>query len=600
MTAIIFPALRDLAPAFADHLWQSTLFALAAGLLTLALRRNSARIRYGIWLAASLKFLVPFSLLTSLGSLLTWRHASASSGGTYIISQFSQPFTQALPAARSAALPDMATRTLPWQPFVLAVWLIGFVIVLSIWIARWRRVSSAIRQATASTEGREATILRRLERLAGMSANLPVLISPLSLEPGVFGIFRHVLLWPRTMSDHLDDAHLEAVVAHELCHVQRRDNLAAVLHMLVEAIFWFHPLVWWLGSRLIHERERACDEAVVELGSQREVYAESILKICEFCLRCPLACVSGVTGADLKKRMVHIMTHSIAHKLNFTRKLLLWTAALLAFTLPISLGLLKPTPSRAESPGGTTAKFGNVSVRPHPPEPDGVNRSKIMLSLEDASFTAADVTPQTLVQVAYHAQHTEIAGAPGWFSSQKYDIDAKVDQSMAEEIARLTEDQRGALGVRMLRQLLTDQFKLSLHQESRDLPVYELVIAQGGAKVQRTYGRTAAMHTNPGGLISQGTPLALLAAQLSQHLGRTVLDKTGLEGTYSYTLRWTPDSEEQMRLRDQEPTTPQTRSDGSAPPLLTAVQEQLGLKLQPKTDRVQVLVIDHAEQPDQN
>lgn len=80
----------------------------------------------------------------------------------------------------------------------------------------------------------------------------------------------------------LTDAQLESVIAHELCHVRRHDNLAAALHMLVEAVFWFHPLVWWIGARLVDERERACDEEVVRLGSDPQIYAESILKVCEF------------------------------------------------------------------------------------------------------------------------------------------------------------------------------------------------------------------------------------------------------------------------------------------------------------------------------
>lgn len=121
-----------------------------------------------------------------------------------------------------------------------------------------------------------------------------------SLEPGIFGMVRPVLIWPERVSERFDNAQLEAVIAHELGHVRRRDNLAAAVHMLVEGIFWFHPLVWWLGARLAEERERACDEDVVAFGSEPRVYAESILKTCEFCLESPLACISGVTGADLK------------------------------------------------------------------------------------------------------------------------------------------------------------------------------------------------------------------------------------------------------------------------------------------------------------
>jgi beta-lactamase regulating signal transducer with metallopeptidase domain len=133
------------------------------------------------------------------------------------------------------------------------------------------------------------------------SDEIDIRLSRTSLEPGIFGIVYPVLLWPEGLSEKLDDAQLEAVIAHELCHVRRCDNLAAAIHMLVEAAFWFHPPVWWLGTRLIDERERACDEEVLQRGSERHLYAESILKICEFCLSSPLTAVSGVTSANLKK-----------------------------------------------------------------------------------------------------------------------------------------------------------------------------------------------------------------------------------------------------------------------------------------------------------
>jgi beta-lactamase regulating signal transducer with metallopeptidase domain len=189
-------------------------------------------------------------------------------------------------------------------------------------------------------------------------------LSRASLEPGVFGISRPVLLWPQSISARLEDAHLEAIIAHELCHVRRRDNLAAALHMLVEAIFWFHPLVWWIGLRLIAERERACDEAVLGLGSRRQVYAESILKVCEFCLSSPLTCVAGVTGADLKKRMVHIMTDRVVLKLNLSRKLLLWSAGCLVIALPIAFGLFSAQPAPAQAPAASALEFTTIDLKP--------------------------------------------------------------------------------------------------------------------------------------------------------------------------------------------------------------------------------------------
>ena len=85
---------------------------------------------------------------------------------------------------------------------------------------------------------------------------------------------------------------MEAVIAHEVCHVRHRDNLIAAIHMLVETVFWFHPLVWWIGKRMVDDRERACDEEVLRLGSEPRVYAEGILSVCKLDAESPLACVS--------------------------------------------------------------------------------------------------------------------------------------------------------------------------------------------------------------------------------------------------------------------------------------------------------------------
>ena len=183
----------------------------------------------------------------------------------------------------------------------------------------------------------------------GIRKPIDLLLSPATLEPGIFGIVKPVLVWPKGISERLDDAQLEAILAHEVWHVRRRDNLAAAIHMVVEAIFWFHPLVWWLGSRLVDERERACDEEVLESGSDRQVYAESILKTCEFCVESPLACVSGVTGADLKKRIVRIMTERMANKLSFGRKLLLAGVGVAAVAGPVVFGLVNAPQIRAAS-----------------------------------------------------------------------------------------------------------------------------------------------------------------------------------------------------------------------------------------------------------
>ena len=613
-----------IAPALGNHLWQSTIFAVIAGLLTLLLRKNQARTRYWLWLAASAKFLIPFSLLVSLGSHLSWlRTSPASKAGLYLaMEEVSQPFTHptvSIPTLTASAVFRGPIHVLP--ALLTAAWLCGFVVVLCVWGLRWRRVSAAMRDAGPLQEGREVEALRRLERVGGVRKRIEMLVSRTSLEPGIFGIVRPVLIWPEGISERLEDAHLEAILAHEVWHVRRRDNLAAAIHMVVEAIFWFHPLVWWLGARLIEERERACDEEVVELGSDREIYAESILKVCEFCVESPLACVSGVTGADLKKRMVHIMNESIARKLDFSRKLLLSAAGLLAVVVPIFFGLVNATPIRAQTQSETAAAgapdleshgFESASIKPHKSS-GAVEMSRV--SFTPYGFTATNVTLQTLIRDVYRVQASQIVGPPDLLNSDKYDIDARMEKSVSDELRKLDPMQSLPERQRMLQALLADRFKLTVHHETKELPVYALIIAENGAKLQQakpgdTYANgIKGPNGHPGGpgnvrmgrgtLTGQALSMADFVRALSDQLGRPVLDKTGLTGRYDLNLQWTPDdSQLPMFKATGTPSASQSAASGSS--LFTTMQDQLGLKLESQDSPVEILVIDHVEKPSEN
>lgn len=109
--------------------------------------------------------------------------------------------------------------------------------------------------------------------------------------------------------------------------------------MFTETVFWFHPLVWWIGRRIVHERERACDEEVMQLGNEPDTYAQGILKVCELYLESPLTCVPGITGANLKKRIADILANRRALRLNHTRRLAVATAAFAAIALPVCVGI---------------------------------------------------------------------------------------------------------------------------------------------------------------------------------------------------------------------------------------------------------------------
>src|SRR5437870_2761886 len=150
-----------IAPPLGDHLWQSTLFAAVAGLLTLLLRKNHARARYWLWLAASLKFLIPFSLLVSVGSYLAWSRSSpAATGGLYFaVEQISRPFSQTaivMPTVSRASTTVAQSLFHLFPTLLVATWLCGFALVLLIWCVRWRKMSIALREAAPLREGREA------------------------------------------------------------------------------------------------------------------------------------------------------------------------------------------------------------------------------------------------------------------------------------------------------------------------------------------------------------------------------------------------------------------------------------------------------------
>ena len=422
---------------------------------------------------------------------------------------------------------------------------------------------------------------------------------------------------PEGLSERLDDSHLEAILAHELWHVRRRDNLAAAIHMSVEAIFWFHPLVWWLGARLVEERERACDEEVLEMGSDRQVYAESILKVCEFCLESPLACVSGVTGADIKKRMVYIMTNNVSRKLDFGRKLLLSAAGSLAVLVPIALGLVRPTTNCAKSQALGTAPaapmFESAMIRPN-----NGKSFETWIIWKAGRLMVTNFTLQKLIQQAYSVQSDRISGGPAWLNSQGYDIDAKADESVIDELREPRRNQGLTEQRRMLQALLADRFKLALHRETKEISAYALVIAKNGPKLQEarpgdTYPNGFKDdHGRPIGagifvtaackIASQGVPIAGLVGVLSERLGRSVVDETGLKGNYDFTfdcfapLR-TPESEPALLKAVPEHAEALTKVQAiETASVLEAVSEQLGLELNLQTVPVEMLVIDHAEQ----
>jgi uncharacterized protein (TIGR03435 family) len=592
----------QLAP-LANHLWQSTLFAALVGLLTICLRTNRARVRYWLWLAASVKLLIPFSILAAVGGLIGWHTATLPNPSTivpaakvsFVVRQFGEPFTIRIPqlAAQKSQRSNVIVTA------YISVWALGFLVLLLRWIRRWRRLQQEICKAS----------------LLNLSIDLPVSSSPAFGEPALFGILQPILLLPAGLVDYLDAQEMEAIVAHELCHLRHRDNLVTAIHMAVEATFWFHPLVWWLGARLMEERERACDEAVLQGGREPGMYAESILKICELHLKSSLFCVAGVSGGNLKARIDAIVSHRVVMRLNLAKKAALTLIAGGTIAAPVIAGMIhapgvlaQPQQNTASSAATTFAQFDVASIKPLPTH--HLDFFQRQFEMNVSRVTAghgkfdAQLTLEQLIRLAYNLGQFQVSGGPSWLTSDRYAVVAKVDTDATFEQMQP-----------MLQSFLADRFKLSFHYETKQLPIYELGVASGGPKMMpaekgscvvvdpdsppppfdpddpsSTYCKDDVRFDSAGMQIRvDQTTMQKLVAIISDDVRRIVVDRTGFRDRFNLRLKFAPS--DALDLEGYRP---------SGPPMSAALREQLGLQLLPASAPVEVLTIDSLERPSEN
>jgi uncharacterized protein (TIGR03435 family) len=200
------------------------------------------------------------------------------------------------------------------------------------------------------------------------------------------------------------------------------------------------------------------------------------------------------------------------------------------------------------------------------------------------NFSATNITLLALMQWAYGMPERQILEGPSWLSSTRFDIQAKSD--IGDRIKSLNSEQGNELKRGMVQALLADRFHLKVHEETRTLPAYDLVLAKSGSKLQPSHSNGKSIGLGRDHLNGQGLTTMLIAEELSKISGRVVVDKTGLDGRYDLNLRWTPDDA--------------AAGDSELPTLFTAIQEQLGLKLESAKEPVPVLVIDQVDAPTPN
>jgi uncharacterized protein (TIGR03435 family) len=273
-------------------------------------------------------------------------------------------------------------------------------------------------------------------------------------------------------------------------------------------------------------------------------------------------------------------------------KMLFLAVALLAIST--GLGQEQPGPKTTPTDAKEPAPAFDVAAI-HLTRKDQSDRSHIWSSATDGYFKTENVTAMGLLQWAYNLPDSRIRGGPDWMRSARFDIEAKPDPALNDKLRSLDSEQAREIERRMVQSLLADRFALKAHEGSHVEPVYELVVAKGGPKFQASQINSTTINGGKGQMRVAGSDhtLALLTEQLSRMLGRVVLDKTGIDGRFDLSLRWSPDK------TPDEPGAALSEN-GGGPSIFTALQEQLGLKLKPAKGPVPILVVDQMNMPSQN
>jgi uncharacterized protein (TIGR03435 family) len=257
-------------------------------------------------------------------------------------------------------------------------------------------------------------------------------------------------------------------------------------------------------------------------------------------------------------------------------RMLVWAAAL-ASSLAQSPGSRKQFDVAAVKP--TASTDGHFELR----DPVGGN------------FTATGVTLKMLIMRAYRVHSFQVSGDPDWAHNERWDIRAKAEGEEGRMPSAQFEE--------MLRTLLEERFQLKINRETREMPVYALLVAKNGPKLNLAVGGSPGVQMRPGSITFTKSSTASLAAQLSLIAGRVVIDKTGLTGAYDFELHWAQEpgqgSPEAFGLPPVASDAPPP-VDSNSPSMFTALQEQLGLRLDPQKGTVEILVIDHVEKASEN
>ena len=288
------------------------------------------------------------------------------------------------------------------------------------------------------------------------------------------------------------------------------------------------------------------------------------------------------------------------------------------FFLMVLAAVVIAIPLFSQGPAGTRPSFEVATVKP---SGSGDNRISIMAQ-PGGRFTVNNATLKMVIAVAYRVRDFQISGGPAWTGTDRWNIEAKAEDGSIPQLTPPFDATAPNPLMLMVQSLLEDRFQLKMHREGKEMPVYELAIARGGPKIKLSEDQSpmappergapppprpqrggplprGMMGMGRGSIEASGVPMANFIQGLSQQLGRPVVDKTGLKGFYDIKLQWTPELGVGMgKPGDPGPDPPP--ADTSGPSIFTAIQEQLGLRLDSAKGPVDVLIIDRVQKPAEN
>lgn len=341
---------KSLWPFLANHLWQATLFCLIIFKVTSLLKRAPARLRHSLLLLALIKFVMPAALIASwLSRAGIDFNSFFTPGGEGFTGRFGlSPLLSPVPASPTTFYAVETPTPHGLTPFHYVVpiqdhgfiyaaltllWITVCALLFYFWLKKRKELSVTIRSGEIVENGREFEAMKRVRSWLGLRRQVALVISREIAEPGVWGIFKPLIILPEGVSDNLTDDELEAVMMHEMIHVERWDNLCGVMQRVICCLLWFHPLLWLLDRQLLAEREEACDDTVIKLGGASQVYAASITKVCRHSLGRAQPGLSSAAGSNLRRRINRILAADASRTLNAFHFALLGMVAALLFVL---------------------------------------------------------------------------------------------------------------------------------------------------------------------------------------------------------------------------------------------------------------------------